>query len=64
MEIRNENSVPEPVMPTAENLIRYQTLVSLLDTIHERGEIDDSVRDTAEKLMAIRCGLNNNSIFI
>lgn len=64
METKNASTVPGTVMPTAENLIRYQILLALLDTIHERGEINHAVKDTAVKLMAIRSGLNKNSIFI
>lgn len=64
MEIKTANTVQGSVLPTAEKLIRYQTLLALLNTIHERGEIDNEVKDNAVKLMAMRCGLNNDSIFI
>lgn len=44
MEIKTENTAAENATPTAERLIRYQTLLALLDTLHERGR---SVRMSA-----------------
>ena len=64
MEIKTENTVPAPASPAAERLIRYQTLLALLDTLHERGEISEDVRCTAGKLAAMKCGLRQDSIFI
>jgi len=58
------NIAPEPATQTAERLIRYQTLLALLDTIYERSEINREVRETAGLLMAMKCGLNKTSIFI
>lgn len=64
METRIENTAPEIVTQTAAKLIRYQTLLALLDTLHERSEIDEKVHDTACRLIAMKCGLNQTSIFI
>ena len=64
MEIKTENTVPAPASPAAERLIRYQTLLALLDTLYERGEINQDIRSTAGKLMAMKCGLKQDSIFI
>jgi len=64
MEIKNGNTAPERAMPTAEDLIEYQTLLALLSTLHTQGEIDDATRDTAGRLMAMKCGMKQTSIFI
>lgn len=64
METKTENTVPEPATQTAEKLIRYQTLLALLDTILERGEIDEKVHDTACWLISMKCDLKQTSIFI
>ncbi|NLD33012.1 MAG: hypothetical protein GX662_12280 [Trichococcus flocculiformis] len=64
METKIGSTAAENVSPTAERLIRYQTLLALLDTLHERGEISEDVRCTAGKLAAMKCGLKQNSIFI
>ena len=64
MEIKTENTVPAPALPAAERLIRYQTLLALLDTLYERGEINQDIRSTAGKLMAMKCGLKQDSVFI
>lgn len=63
MEIRIESTAPERATPTAEDLIEYQTLLALLDTLHAQGEIDAAVRDTAGQLVAMKCGLKRTSIF-
>ena len=63
MEIKKENTARERATPTAENLIEYQTLLALLETLHTQGEIDAAVKDTAGQLMAMKCGLKQTSIF-
>ena len=64
MEIKTENTVPAPASPAAERLIRYQTLLALLDTLYGCGEINKDTCNTAGKLMAMKCGLKQDSIFI
>ncbi len=64
METKTENTVPAPASLTAERLIRYQTLLALLDTLFGRGEINKETCNTAGKLMAMKCGLKQDSIFI
>lgn len=64
MATKPENTAPEPAMQTAERLIRYQTLLALLDTLYECGEINKETCTTAGKLMAMKCGLKQDSIFI
>ena len=63
MEIETENTAPVPASPAAERLIRYQTLLALLDTLYGRGEINKEIYTTAGKLVAMKCGLNQDSIF-
>ena len=64
MEIETENIVPATATPTAERLIRYQTLLALLDTLYGDGEINKETYTIAGKLMAMKCGLKQDSIFI
>jgi hypothetical protein len=64
MEIKTENTAPESAMQTAANLIRYQTLLALVNGLFERGEINAETHDTACLVIARFCGLENTSIFI
>lgn len=64
METKTENTVPAPASLAAERLIRYQTLLALLDTLYGCGEINKETYTTAGKLMAMKCGLKQDSIFI
>ena len=64
MEIKTENTVPVPASLAVEKLIRYQTLLALLDTLYGRGEINKETFTTAGKLVAMKCGLKQDSIFI
>ena len=64
METKIGNTAAKNATPAAERLIRYQTLLALLDALHERGEISEDVRCTAGKLAAMKCGLRQDSIFI
>ena len=64
MATKTENTAPVPASPTAERLIRYQTLLALLDTLYWRGEINKETCNTAGKLVAMKCGLKQDSIFI
>lgn len=64
METKSENTVPAPASQAAERLIRYQTLLALLDTLYGCGEINKETCETAGKLVAMKCGLKQDSIFI
>lgn len=64
MEIKTENTVPAPASRVAGRLIRYQVLLAILDTLYGREEINKETCTTAGKLMAMKCGLKQDSIFI
>ena len=64
MATKTENTAPANATPTSERLIKYQTMLALLDTLYERGEINAEIRDSAGRLMAMKCGLAQDSIFI
>lgn len=64
MEIKTENTAPEPVMQTAEKVIRYQTLLALLDGLFERGEINSETHEMSRRVIARICGLEKTSIYI
>ncbi len=64
MEIKTENSVQERAMPRQEEYIRYRVLLTLIENLHERGDINESEKSRAERLSASRHHLKNNSIFI
>lgn len=64
METKIGNTAPASASPTAERLIRYQTLLALLDTLYGCGEINKETCETAGKLLAMKCGLKQDSIFI
>ena len=64
MATKTENTAPANATPTAERLIKYNTLLALLDTLYERGEINVEIRNSAGRLMAMKCGLTQDSIFI
>lgn len=64
METANANSAPAFASQTAEKLIRHQTLLTLLDSLHSSGEIDGQTKQNADAVTAIHSGINPASIFL
>lgn len=64
METASANTAPAFASQTAEKLIRYQTLLTLLDSLRSCGEIDSSTKQNADAVTAIHSGIDPASIFL
>lgn len=64
METRTANTAPVPVTPTQEDLIRLQVLSAMLVHLNYKGEIDTEIADRAKRIIAVKSGIRQDSIYL
>ena len=59
-----ENTAPVPAMPMQEGLILYRILSAMLEYLCCEGELDKQTRDRAKRVLAVKAGMTQDSIFL
>ena len=59
-----ENTVPVPAMPMQEALILYRILSAMLEHRCCEVELDEQTRDRAKRVLAVKTGMTQDSIFL
>ena len=59
-----ENTAPVPAMPMKEDLILYRILSVMLEHRCCEGELDEQTRDRAKRVLAVKAGMTQDSIFL
>lgn len=58
------NTAPVPAMPMQEDLILYRILSAMLEYLCCERELDERTRDRAKRVLAVKTGMTQDSIFL